>query len=106
VFHISPSRNRSSIETVGLPQSDVDHIHVWLLKDQAKAEELSHLSWGGSRQNDIWTVDVTGYEIISDPHPGGQAYGFNQSWEVTHPIPFSRLSRLTALSKPTLSRSL
>jgi ribosomal protein S18 acetylase RimI-like enzyme len=69
-YHISPRRNRESITQGGLRLSDIDGRHIWLFSDLATAQESATKLWGGSRDNDIWVVDVGEAEVAPDPHAG------------------------------------
>lgn len=104
-YHVSPRRNRASILEHGLRLSDVDGRHIWLFSDLAMAQESAKRSWGGSRgDNDIWQVDVSGAEVLPDPHLGWGDERDEVAHVITEVVPPHRLHLVTA-SKTASSRT-
>lgn len=108
-YHVTARRNRDSIETEGL-RFDPKWLagapgvigYVWLFVDRDIAQQAADRgSWGGSYgDNDIWEVDVTGYDLQPDPHPGWGT--LRPGWDdasrvVVGPIPSDRIRRLVCV---------
>lgn len=86
-YHISPARNRESIEREGLRAASPDM--VWLLPNLADALRLRGKSWDCSTVNDVWVVEVAGLDVLPDPHAGWPGV---VSKVVRGPVPPARLA--------------
>jgi hypothetical protein len=85
-WHLSPRRNRESIEAQGL-LVDADSAgspYVWVFDDREVAEGKTSGAWGGSREIDLWEVDLDGFDVEPDPHPGWTGI---KSWVVDRRVP-------------------
>jgi hypothetical protein len=100
MYHVTPSRNRASIEQEGLRLSDPfwgpdKPRHVWLFDNIEDAKARLGKFWGDlGVDNDLWEVDVEGYEVEPDPHPGYGAEG-PETFVVTRAVPPERLRLVT-----------
>jgi hypothetical protein len=100
-YHVTPARNRESIEQHGLRVWDGPSPYLWLLDSEELAHQVAAKPWGGSRENDVWAVDTSGLELQPDPHPGIEGMR-DRSWVSGVPVPPERLSRLPrAPGRPT-----
>lgn len=97
-WHVTNKINRDGIKAEGL-RKDVmgwDTGYVWFFTERAQAERSAATgSWGLSRgNNDIWEIDLDGYEVLPDPHPGWGEDRSNRC--VAHSIPSDRIRLLVA----------
>lgn len=104
MYHVSPVRNRDSIMREGLRLWNGPSPYLWLVNDHPVAQQIAHLQWSGSRDNDVWAVDVSDHNVQPDPHPGNPAYKAN-SYIVDEPVPPHKVRLLSArMSAETGSR--
>ena len=98
-YHISGRHNRESIFRDGLrlcePVNDAQRsgaapCHLWIFLAIQDARRFLGAGWGGAAgQNDLWEVDIEGYEVLPDPHPAFPDYRTNAV--VTTPVPPDRV---------------
>lgn len=68
-WHIAPTIKRDAIAREGLVPQLIATC-VWVFTDRAATERYLPKSWDGSRgANDLWLVDVSGLDLLPDPHP-------------------------------------
>jgi hypothetical protein len=95
MWHVSPARNRCSIQHHGLRCSTGPSPFLWLLPNRADADRLATRRWACSAHNDVREVHVPSSAIEPDPHPGLRGI---PSFIVREPVPVKRVS-LVALHK-------
>lgn len=93
-WHVTSKRNRDGIAAEGL-RKDVmgwDTQYVWFFTDRAQADRSAREGLWGGRQgdNDIWEIDLTGFDVLPDPHPGWNEDRSNRA--VDHSIPADRIT--------------
>ena len=73
-WHISAAANRASIAETGLRRDGGgwDAGFIWFFVDRPTAEKMAEgRAWGGFRGgNDVWGIDLSGLDVLPDPHPG------------------------------------
>jgi hypothetical protein len=105
-WHISSTRNRSSIVATGLRLSDpmtreqfdgTAPCHLWVWVDKAAAMEFLPRCWGGTHgANDLWEIDVEGLELLPDHHGGWT--GIDCARTLTVPVGPERLTLVASVA--------
>lgn len=99
-WHVSPRRNRESIEARGLLLSETASHYVWIFADFADALRAQGQRWGGCPWPDLYEVDVDGLTLLPDPHPGWPGI---VSLVTDQPIPRERVTRVVSCSQQALA---
>ena len=103
-YHVSPTRNRDAIAREGLRTDAMgwDAGFVWFFLDRAVAEQAARTgSWGGVRgHHDVWEIDLSGLDVMDDPHPGFVGAWGEASRALAQHVAAARVKRAAVNSPP------
>lgn len=102
-YHITTTRNRAGIDAEGLRTDGMgwDAGYVWFFDDRDVAvTSAASDAWGGIRDpHDVWEIDLTGLDVLPDPHTKGWGEDhprWSHARAVAESIPRDRLTLLVA----------
>lgn len=102
-FHVTGARHLEAIRTQGL-RTDAegwDAGYVWFFDDFdiATAAGQPHHLWGGTREHVIIEFDLTGLDVVPDPHPGWGDERDAHAFAVAHSVEAERIQSWHAVER-------